>query len=78
LPHADISGNFQDNLKLQTSLIPDFINGNLDNKIPVQFGTKYTLPMVIRSWPNWRPKEKSSKNQATCPSKTDHLFQVKK
>lgn len=42
LPHVDISGNFQDNLKLQTSLIPDFINGNLDNKIPVQFGTKYS------------------------------------
>ncbi|GAA0559724.1 TolC family protein [Chitinophaga japonensis] len=46
LPHADITGNFQDNLKLQTSLIPDFINGNLDQKIPVQFGTKYTSNLL--------------------------------
>lgn len=42
LPHAVVTGNFQDNLKLQTSLIPDFINGDLDKRIPVQFGTKYT------------------------------------
>lgn len=40
LPHANITGSFTDNLKLQTSVIPDFA-GNPDNKIPVQFGTKY-------------------------------------
>lgn len=40
LPHANITGSFTDNLKLQTSLIPD-LTGNPDNKIPVQFGTKY-------------------------------------
>jgi outer membrane protein TolC len=42
LPHADINGNFVDNLKLATTLIPDFSSGNLQNKIPVQFGNKYT------------------------------------
>lgn len=41
LPHANISGNFTDNLKLQTSLIPDF-TGDPNNKVPVQFGTKYS------------------------------------
>lgn len=41
LPHANVSGNFTDNLKLQTSLIPDFA-GDPNNKIPVQFGTKYS------------------------------------
>ncbi|RAJ73516.1 outer membrane protein TolC [Chitinophaga dinghuensis] len=40
-PHVNISGSFNDNLKLQTSLIPDFINGNLNEKIPVQFGTRF-------------------------------------
>lgn len=41
LPHANISGNFTDNLKLQTSLIPDF-TGDPNNKVPVQFGTKFS------------------------------------
>lgn len=41
LPHANITGNFTDNLKLQTSLIPDF-TGDPNNKVPVQFGTKYS------------------------------------
>ncbi len=41
LPHATVTGNFTDNLKLQTSLIPDF-TGDPNNKIPVQFGTKYS------------------------------------
>jgi outer membrane protein len=40
LPHANISGSFTDNLKLQTSVIPDFSNPT-GPKIPVQFGTKY-------------------------------------
>jgi outer membrane protein TolC len=42
LPHADITGSFLDNLKLATTLIPDFASGNLNHKIPVQFGNKYT------------------------------------
>lgn len=42
LPHANIAGSFQDNLKLATTLIPDFSSGNLNHKIPVQFGNKYT------------------------------------
>jgi outer membrane protein TolC len=42
LPHAEISGSFLDNLKLATTLIPDFQSGDLNHKIPVQFGNKYT------------------------------------
>ncbi|CAL1519244.1 TolC family protein [Chitinophaga sp. MM2321] len=42
LPHADINASFNDNLKLATSLIPDIANGNYDQKIPVQFGTKFS------------------------------------
>jgi outer membrane protein TolC len=42
LPHAEITGSFLDNLKLATTLIPDFQSGDLDHKIPVQFGNKYT------------------------------------
>ncbi|MGX5817856.1 TolC family protein [Chitinophaga lutea] len=41
LPHVDVTGNFTDNLKLQTSFIPDFAN-DPNNKIPVQFGTKFS------------------------------------
>ncbi|RBL89682.1 hypothetical protein DF182_24605 [Chitinophaga flava] len=39
-PHGNITGNFTDNLKLPTSLIPDIANGNYNKKIPVQFGTR--------------------------------------
>lgn len=45
LPHVNISGNFTDNLKLQTSLIPDFVN-DPSQKIPVQFGTKYSSALT--------------------------------
>ncbi|RPD41131.1 TolC family protein [Chitinophaga barathri] len=45
LPHVTVTGNFTDNLKLQTSLIPD-IAGNPDNKIPVQFGTKFSSALT--------------------------------
>lgn len=41
LPHATINGSLTDNLKLPTSLIPDFSSGNLNNKIPVKSGVKY-------------------------------------
>lgn len=42
LPHASVNGNFTDNLKMATTLIPDFSSGDLSHKIPVQFGNKYT------------------------------------
>lgn len=42
LPHAQINANLVDNLELPTSLIPDFSSGNLNNKIPVKSGVKYT------------------------------------
>lgn len=41
LPHVTVTGNFTDNLKLQTSLIPDIAN-DPSQKIPVQFGTKFS------------------------------------
>lgn len=41
LPHATINGTLVDNLKLPTSLIPDFASGDMSKKIPVQFGVKY-------------------------------------
>lgn len=40
-PHANINASFIQNLKLPTSLIPDFGSGNLNQKIPVQMGTRY-------------------------------------
>lgn len=40
-PHATINGSLTDNLKLATSLIPDFSNLSSGKKIPVQFGTKF-------------------------------------
>lgn len=46
LPHAVVTAGFQDNLKLQTSLIPDIASGNYDRKIPVQFGTRYASNVV--------------------------------
>ena len=44
-PHVNVNGSFTDNLKLQTSYIPDF-TGNPNNKIPVQFGTKYSSQLI--------------------------------
>lgn len=46
LPHADVNASFTDNLKLATSLIPDIANGNYDQKIPVQFGTRYASSLT--------------------------------
>lgn len=42
LPHVNVTGSLVDNLKLQTSLIPDIASGDYNKKIPVQFGTKWT------------------------------------
>ncbi|RPE12732.1 TolC family protein [Chitinophaga lutea] len=44
-PHINVNGSLTDNLKLQTSYIPDF-SGNPDNKIPVQFGTKFSSQVI--------------------------------
>lgn len=41
-PHVNLNGSFVDNLKLPTTLIPDFNNPASGTKIPVQFGNKYT------------------------------------
>lgn len=41
-PHVNLNGAFVDNLKLTTTLIPDIFNGHPEQKIPVQFGNKYT------------------------------------
>ncbi|MBS0028818.1 TolC family protein [Chitinophaga sp. 22321] len=41
LPHVNVNGSLVDNLKLQTSLIPDLTNPSSGVKIPVQFGTKW-------------------------------------
>lgn len=41
LPHVNLSGSLTDNLKLATSLIPDFNDLASGRKIPVEFGTRY-------------------------------------
>ncbi len=46
LPHAHINGSFINNLKLATTLMPDFSSGDLTHKIPVQFGNRYTSSLT--------------------------------
>jgi outer membrane protein TolC len=41
LPQISSAISYTDNLKLPTSLIPNFFEGKLDEKIPVQFGTQH-------------------------------------
>ena len=41
LPQVNGSVSFQDNLKLQTSILPGELAGQPGTQIPVQFGTKY-------------------------------------
>ncbi len=40
-PQINSAISYMNNLELTTVLIPDFIGGNLDEKIPVQFGTQH-------------------------------------
>ena len=40
-PQVNASINYNDNLYLPTTLIPDFINGNPNKKIEVQFGSQH-------------------------------------
>ena len=42
LPQVNSNLNYQNNLDLRTTLMPDFIHGNPDEKIPVQFGSQHT------------------------------------
>lgn len=48
LPHAQLDASLIDNLELPTSLIPDFSTGNLNNKIPVKSGVKYTASPSVQ------------------------------
>ncbi len=48
LPQVTASGSFTDNLKLMTTLLPDFIGGT-DKKIPVTFGTQYNSGASIQA-----------------------------
>ncbi len=47
LPQVNSNLNYQDNLALRTTLLPDFINGNPDKKIPVQFGSQHTADFGV-------------------------------
>ncbi len=47
LPQVNSNLNYQDNLELRTTLLPDFFNGNPDKKIPVQFGNQHTADFGI-------------------------------
>jgi len=42
LPQVNSNLIYQNNLDLRTTLMPDFIHGNPDEKIPVQFGSQHT------------------------------------
>jgi outer membrane protein len=48
LPQVSASGSFTDNLKLMTTLLPDFIGGT-DKKIPVTFGTQFNSGASIQA-----------------------------
>ena len=47
LPQVNSSINYQNNLDLRTTLMPDFIHGNPDDKIAVQFGSQHTADFGI-------------------------------
>ncbi len=46
-PQIDSSLGYLNNLELQTVLIPDFIGGDVNKKIPVQFGTQHNANFNI-------------------------------
>jgi outer membrane protein len=48
LPQITSAISYSDNLKLPTSLIPNFFEGKLDEKIPVQFGTQHNASANIQ------------------------------
>ncbi|MFA6540467.1 MAG: TolC family protein [Bacteroidota bacterium] len=43
LPQLDFTGSLEDNLKIQTQLLPGVMFGSSEELIPVKFGTKYNL-----------------------------------
>ncbi len=49
LPQVSASGSFTDNLKLITTLIPDFFGGNPDKKIPITFGTQFNSSASVQA-----------------------------
>lgn len=46
-PHISASVNYNDNLYLPTTLIPDFFSGNPDRKIEVQFGSQHNAIAAV-------------------------------
>ncbi len=48
LPQITSAISYSDNLKLPTSLIPNFFEGKLDEKIPVQFGTQHNASVNLQ------------------------------
>ncbi len=47
LPQVNSNLNYQNNLDLRTTLMPDFIHGDPDTKIPVQFGSQHNADFGI-------------------------------
>jgi outer membrane protein len=47
-PQVTSNVSYNNNLKLATSLIPNFFEGKLDEKIPVQFGTQHNATANIQ------------------------------
>lgn len=46
-PQVNSNMSYMNNLELATVLIPDFIGGNYDEKIPVQFGTQHNANVTF-------------------------------
>jgi outer membrane protein len=46
-PQINSNMSYMNNLELATVLIPDFIGGNYDEKIPVQFGTQHNANVTF-------------------------------
>ncbi|MCJ7680909.1 MAG: hypothetical protein MUP70_09315, partial [Candidatus Aminicenantes bacterium] len=47
LPQASSTMSYMNNLELTTMLIPNFFDGKLDEKIPVQFGTQHNASLNL-------------------------------
>jgi outer membrane protein TolC len=47
LPQVNSNLNYQNNLDLRTTLMPDFIHGDPDKKIPVQFGSQHNADFGV-------------------------------
>lgn len=49
LPQVEASGSFADNLKLMTTLLPDFFGGDPTKKIAVQFGSQFNSSANVQA-----------------------------